>query len=67
MAGETGRKQSARELESKLALQQDENVVLKETLELTRHEKMEDMKLLHGMLREAKQLFMDSVRKLRNE
>ena len=67
VAGETGRKQSVRELESKLALQQDENVVLKETLELTRHEKMEDMKLLHGMLREAKQLFMDSVRKLRNE
>ena len=67
VAGETGRKQSVRELESKLALQQDENVVLKETLELTRHEKMEDMKLLHGMLREAKQLFMDSVRKLRSE
>lgn len=64
---ETGRKQSVMELESKLALQQDENVVLKETLELTRHEKMEDMKLLHGMLREAKQLFMDSVRKLRTE
>ena len=67
VAGETGRKQSVRELESKLALQQDENVVLKETLELTRYEKMEDMKLLHGMLREAKQLFMDSVRKLRSE
>ena len=65
--GETGRKESVVELESKLALQQDENVVLKETLELTRHEKMEDMKLLHGMLREAKQLFMDSVRKLRTE
>ena len=32
------------ELESQLAVQLDENAVLKETLELIRQEKLEDMK-----------------------
>ena len=52
------------ELESRLALQLNENLVLKETLELTRHEKIEDIKLFHSMLQEAKQLFVGSVRQL---
>ena len=61
-----GEKLSFSELENRLAVQLDENAVLRETLELTRHEKMDDVKLLHSMLQEAKQLFMDSVKKLRN-
>ena len=62
----SGEKLSFSELENRLAVQLDENAVLRETLELTRHEKMDDVKLLHSMLQEAKQLFMNSVKKLRN-
>ena len=64
---EVRRKPGVTELEHKLALQLDENAVLKETLELTREEKMEDVMLFHGMLQEAKQLFVDSLQKLRNK
>lgn len=55
------------ELESQLALQRDENAVLRETLELTRHEKLEDIRLFHSMLQEAKQLFVESIRRLREQ
>ena len=62
----SGEKLGISELENRLAVQLDENAVLRETLELTRHEKMDDIKLLHSMLQEAKQLFMDSVKRLRS-
>ncbi len=42
----------------------NENAVLKETLELTRHEKMEDMMLLNSTLQDSKLIFLDSIRKL---
>lgn len=64
---EVARKPSVMELESKLALQLDENTVLKETLQLTRDEKLEDVMLFHSMLQEAEQLFVDSLQKLRSE
>ena len=64
---EVARKPSAMEVESKLALQLNENAVLKETLQLTRDERMEDVMLFHGMLQEAEQLFVDSLQKLRSE
>jgi len=64
---EVAKKPSVMELESKLALQLDENAVLKETLQLTRDEKMEDVMLFHSMLQEAEQLFVDSLQKLRSE
>ncbi len=54
------------ELESELALQVNENAVLRETLELTRQEKMEDIKLFHSMLQEAKQIFIASVRRMQS-
>lgn len=54
------------ELESELALQLNENAVLRETLELTRQEKMEDIKVFHSMLQETKQLFIGSVRKMQS-
>ena len=62
----SGEKLGISELENRLAVQLDENAVLRETLELTRHEKMDDIKLFHSMLQEAKQLFMDSVKRLRS-
>ena len=62
----SGEKLSFSELDNRLAVQLDENAVLRETLELTRHEKMDDIKLLHSMLQEAKQLFVGSMKKLRN-
>ena len=39
----------------------DVNEVLKDTLELTRHKKVEDMKLYQTMLQETKKLFIDSL------
>ena len=50
------------DLETRLAIQTDENAVLKETLEETRREKMDDMKRLYAMLSEAKQLFVETLR-----
>jgi len=67
LESEVARKPSVMELESKLALQLDENVVLKETLQLTRDERMEDVMLFHSTLQEAEQLFVDSLQKLRSE
>ena len=50
------------ELETQLAIQMDVNAVLKDTLELTRQEKMEDLKLYQRMLQETKKLLlMDST------
>lgn len=52
------------ELEAKLEIQKNENEVLKETLDQTRLEKLTDMKLFQDMMRETKQLFVDSVKQL---
>ena len=52
------------ELEAKLEIQKNENEVLRETLDQTRHEKLADMKLFQDMIRETKQLFVDSVKQL---
>lgn len=49
--------------EERLALLTNENMVLRETLELTRHEKLEDITLLTSMVQDAKKLFMDSIKK----
>lgn len=53
------------DLKSQLSVQLDENCVLKENLALTRHEKMEDMKMLHSMLQETKQMFIESIKVIR--
>lgn len=53
------------DLRSQLTVQLDENCVLKETLTLIRHEKMEDMKMLHRMLQETKMMFSESINVLR--
>ena len=50
------------ELETQLAIQMDVNAVLKDTLDLTRQEKMEDLKLYQRMLQETKKLLlMDTI------
>jgi DNA repair exonuclease SbcCD ATPase subunit len=46
------------ELETQLVIQMDVNAVLKETLDVTRQEKLEDMKRYQAMLHEVKLLFM---------
>lgn len=46
------------ELEAQLAIQMDVNAVLKDTLELTRQEKMEDLKLYWKMVQETKKLLL---------
>lgn len=51
--------------EDELALLRDEVGALRETLELTRHEKMEDLQLLQSMLQESKKLFVESIRRLK--
>lgn len=51
-------------LRSQLSVQLDENCVLKETLALTRHEKMEDMRMLHSLLQETKVMFIESIKVL---
>lgn len=50
--------ETVEELETQLAIQMDENVVLKNTLELTRQEKMEDIKIFQKMLQETKKLYL---------
>jgi DNA repair exonuclease SbcCD ATPase subunit len=49
------------ELETQLMIQMDVNAVLKETLDVTRQEKLEDMKRYQAMLQEVKLLFVTSV------
>ena len=51
------------DLESQVILLRNENDVLRETLELTRHEKLEDILLLNSMVQEAKQVFMDNIKR----
>ena len=57
----TNELEKVEELETQLAIQMDVNAVLKETLELTRHEKFEDVKHYQAMLQESKKLFMCAV------
>lgn len=47
--------------ESKAILLLNENTVLKETLELTRHEKLEDITLLNAMVQDVKQMFIETL------
>ena len=47
--------------ESKTILLLNENTVLKETLELTRHEKLEDITLLNAMVQDVKQMFIETL------
>ena len=49
------------ELETQLAIQMDVNAVLKDTLELIRQEKCEDLKLYQRMFQETKKLFMNGI------
>ena len=49
------------ELETQLAIQMDVNAVLNETLELARHEKLEDIRVYHTMLQEAKKTILEST------
>ena len=46
------------ELETQLAIQMDVNAVLKETLELTRHDKLEDVRHYQKMIQETKKLLL---------
>ena len=59
----TNEGKNVEELETQLAIQLDVNAVLKETLELTRHEKMEDIKQYQAILQEVKKLFLDNAQK----
>ena len=52
------------EAEGRLVLLTNENMVLKETLQLTRHEKYEDMTLLSAMVQDAKVIFTDSIKSI---
>ena len=63
--GNSGDDGDVTDLRSQLSVQLDENCVLKETLALTRHEKMEDMRMLYSMLQETKVMFIESVKVLR--
>ena len=55
------------ELETQLAIQMDVNAVLKDTLELTRQEKVEDLKLYLKMVQETKKLLLrDNLENLRD-
>ena len=54
------------DLRNQLSVQLDENCVLKETLALTRHEKMEDMRMLYSMLQETKHMFTESIKVVRD-
>ena len=65
-AGKRKPEQGGSKREDEVALLRDEAEVLKETLELTRHERSEDLRLFQSMLQEAKQLFVESVRKLQS-
>ena len=58
---ETSDRGKVDELETQLMIQMDVNAVLKETLDVTRQEKLEDMKRYQAMLQEVKTLFMNSV------
>jgi hypothetical protein len=49
-----GSDESITDLREKLSLKEDENTVLKETLELTRQQKIEDMKLFRTILNEIR-------------
>ena len=55
---ETSDRGKVDELETQLMIQMDVNAVLKETLDVTRQEKLEDMKRYQAMLQEVKMLFM---------
>lgn len=49
-------------LEIELAIQRDENIVLKETLAQLRHEKLEDMRLLQTMLQDTRRTCVEMMR-----
>ena len=53
-------------LKEKLEWEMHDKSVLKENLSILRQEKIEDIKLFHSMLREAKQAFSDTVKNLRD-
>ena len=50
------------DLKAQLAIQMDENAVLKDTLQLMRQERKEDTKKFHATLQDTKQLFVDIMR-----
>lgn len=58
---ETSDRGKVDELETQLMIQMDVNAVLKETLDVTRQEKLDDIKRYQAMLQEVKMLFMSSV------
>ena len=65
-AGATASEQ-IEDLKAQLAIQMDEIVVLKDTLQLMRQEKKEDAKKFHAMLQDTKQLFVDIMREQQND
>ncbi len=55
------------DLEEQLEMTKNENEVLKETLEATRQEKLADIQLLQGLVRNTKCMFVESVRQFCTE
>lgn len=57
----TSKDTEVEELQTQLAIQVDVNTVLKESLQLTRQEKMEDLKLYQSIIQETKKCFIHKV------
>ena len=48
----------------RLLIQEDENKALKEALQLTRQQKLEDMKVFQTLLHNTRQMFTDALEKI---